>query len=70
MPKQIAEETTKDQLLTHVYKYLIYGTKIDVSWVANREQGFTIEYGCIIKGRVVIPSVLRSKILLELYNRQ
>lgn len=69
----VRDETQKDPLLSHVFRYTMQGwpSVVDPELVPfkSRQNELTIDNGCLLWGtRVIIPKKLRDAVLLELHE--
>ena len=71
----VVRETSLDSILSLVLVYVMEGWKMDVSKVEHmkpywtKREELTVENGCLLwMGRVVVPKVLREKVLMELHD--
>lgn len=70
--KEVARCTASDLILKNIYRYIVSGWPSKVAETEKpyfyRKDSLTIEMGCILYNhRVVIPAVLRSRVLNELH---
>ena len=69
----IAEETSKDSVLSHVYQYVMEGwpqggVEDNLKPFYQRKDQLTTDQGCLLWGtRVIVPKVLQSRLLQELH---
>ena len=69
----IAEETSKDSVLSLIYKYVMEGwpqrgVEDNLKPFYHRKDQLTTDQGCLLWGtRVIIPKVLQSRLLQELH---
>ena len=73
MAVDIAEATIKDPLLCKVYQYTLNGwpdrcDDLEMKPFHNRRYELSCEQGCVLWGiRVIVPAVLRARLLSELH---
>ena len=73
MAVNIAEATIKDPLLFKVYQYTLNGwpdrcDDMEMKPFHNRRYELSCEQGCVLRGiRVIVPAVLRARLLSELH---
>jgi len=71
---QISQATRVDPVLSRVYSFVINGwpqavTDPDIRPYKERQDQLTVEQGCVLWGmRVIVPEVLRTKVLDEIHE--